>query len=55
MYIIVLGDGETWTTLEGCKIVYINTDVNDDTSDERIRQAANGSDRLGDEVVTTFK
>lgn len=30
MYVMVLNDGETWTTVEGCKIIRLDTDRQDD-------------------------
>jgi hypothetical protein len=33
-YIVVLNDGETWTTLEGCKILIVDLEKN---VDEQIR------------------
>jgi hypothetical protein len=61
MYIMVLNDGETWTNLEGCKIVKMNTHYDDPEFDDMVKMVASEKftetverEILG-EVITTFK
>jgi hypothetical protein len=54
MYIMVLNDGETFSDLEGCKILYINDEAQTDDIEEML-QTETDVNGCNFEVVTIFK
>lgn len=52
MFVIVLNDGETYTDLEGCKLLHVSSQapLNDDEMDQAIKEV----DPMWVEVVTEF-
>lgn len=42
MFIMILNDGETFTNLEGCKMVWLSDETPDDSLDERVKAAGKG-------------
>ena len=37
-FVVILNDGETWTTLSGVKVLFIDNDVSDDEMDEHVKK-----------------
>jgi hypothetical protein len=55
VYIVVLNDGETFSDIKGCKIVWVNDKDSTEDIEEHLKDLRK-ADFHGDvEVVTTFK
>jgi hypothetical protein len=53
--IVVLNDGETYTDISGCKIVWVDDHLEPDQIEERLKNI-NLAEASGEmEVITTFK
>lgn len=53
-YVMVLEDGETYTLLDGCKIIVLDVDVEDADVDEIVADTYNKGETKYGKVIVTF-